>query len=54
MTYRAMDGYWGSEEKTRVTIDDEGWVHTGDLGYLDDDNYLFLSRPLGRHDHPRR
>ena len=46
-TYRAMDGYWGSEEKTRVTIDDEGWVHTGDLGYLDDDNYLFLSGRSG-------
>lgn len=46
-TYRAMDGYWGAEEKTRVTIDDEGWVHTGDLGYLDDDNYLFLSGRSG-------
>jgi acyl-CoA synthetase (AMP-forming)/AMP-acid ligase II len=46
-TYRAMDGYWGSEQKTRVTIDDEGWVHTGDLGYLDDDNYLFLSGRSG-------
>ncbi|MFV0526732.1 MAG: class I adenylate-forming enzyme family protein [Acidimicrobiales bacterium] len=46
-TYRSMDGYWGSEEKTRVTIDDEGWVHTGDLGYLDDDNYLFLSGRSG-------
>jgi acyl-CoA synthetase (AMP-forming)/AMP-acid ligase II len=46
-TYRAMDGYWGAEEKTRVTIDTEGWVHTGDLGYLDDDNYLFLSGRSG-------
>ncbi|MEM9565119.1 MAG: AMP-binding protein [Actinomycetota bacterium] len=46
-TYRAMDGYWGSEEKTRVTIDDEGWVHTGDLGFLDDENYLFLSGRSG-------
>ncbi|MGF1599670.1 MAG: class I adenylate-forming enzyme family protein [Acidimicrobiales bacterium] len=46
-TYRAMDGYWGAEEKTRVTVDDEGWVHTGDLGYLDDDNYLFLSGRSG-------
>ncbi|MGH1493813.1 MAG: class I adenylate-forming enzyme family protein [Acidimicrobiales bacterium] len=46
-TYRAMDGYWGAEEKTRVTIDEEGWVHTGDLGYLDDDNYLFLSGRSG-------
>ncbi|MEM7326433.1 MAG: AMP-binding protein [Actinomycetota bacterium] len=47
MTYRAMDGYWGAEEKTRVTIDDEGWVHTGDMGFLDDDNYLFLSGRSG-------
>jgi len=42
-TARAMRGYWGSDERTRVTIDDEGWVHTGDLGYLDDGGYLFLS-----------
>ena len=46
-TFRAMDGYWGNEEKTRVTIDDEGWVHTGDLGYLDDDDYLFLHGRTG-------
>jgi acyl-CoA synthetase (AMP-forming)/AMP-acid ligase II len=46
-TYRAMDGYWGAEAKTRVTIDDEGWVHTGDLGYLDDDRYLFLTGRSG-------
>ena len=42
-TARAMRGYWGSDEKTRVTIDDEGWVHTGDLGFLDDGGYLFLA-----------
>jgi acyl-CoA synthetase (AMP-forming)/AMP-acid ligase II len=41
-TFRAMDGYWGAKEKTRVTIDDEGWVHTGDMGYLDEGDYLFL------------
>ena len=46
-TFRAMDGYWGNDEKTRVTIDDEGWVHTGDLGYLDDDDYLFLAGRTG-------
>lgn len=42
-TARAMRGYWGSDEKTRVTIDDEGWVHTGDLGFLDEGGYLFLA-----------
>ena len=46
-TFRAMDGYWGNEEKTRVTVDDEGWVHTGDLGYLDADDYLFLGGRTG-------
>jgi acyl-CoA synthetase (AMP-forming)/AMP-acid ligase II len=41
-TFRAMDGYWGAKEKTRVTIDESGWVHTGDMGYVDDGGYLFL------------
>jgi len=43
-TARAMAGYWGARSAdTRVTIDEEGWVHTGDLGYLDDDGYLYLT-----------
>ncbi|MHA1268469.1 MAG: class I adenylate-forming enzyme family protein [Candidatus Helarchaeota archaeon] len=29
-----MKGYYGDDEKTRKTIDDEGWLHSGDLGYL--------------------
>lgn len=47
LTERAMSGYWGNEEKTRITIDSEGWVHTGDLGHIDEDGYLFLSGRTG-------
>lgn len=41
-TYRSMAGYWGAAGGTRITVDDQGWVHTGDLGRLDADGYLFL------------
>jgi acyl-CoA synthetase (AMP-forming)/AMP-acid ligase II len=40
---RAMTGYWKDEEKTKKTIDKDGWVHTGDIGYVDDDGYYFLA-----------
>jgi acyl-CoA synthetase (AMP-forming)/AMP-acid ligase II len=40
---RVMSGYWKDEEKTKKTIDPDGWVHTGDVGYVDEDGYYFLA-----------
>ena len=36
-----MDGYWEQPEATAEAIA-EGWFHTGDVGFIDDDNYLVL------------
>jgi fatty-acyl-CoA synthase len=37
--YAVMLGYWGDPERTAEAIDAEGWMHTGDLGVIDDEGY---------------
>ena len=43
--YSVMLGYWNDEEQTRDTIDEARWLHSGDLGIMDDEGYL---RIVGR------
>ena len=37
-----MRGYWNDPERTAEAIDSEGWLHTGDLGWVGDDGNLCL------------
>ncbi|MCB0638278.1 MAG: AMP-binding protein [Lewinella sp.] len=40
--YAVMLGYWRDEKRTRETIDEQGWLHSGDLATMDDEGYCTI------------
>ena len=41
--YHVMRGYYKMEDKTNEVIDEEGWLHTGDLAVMDEDGYVRIT-----------
>ena len=39
---QVMKGYWKRPDETKACLSDDGWLLTGDIGWLDEDGYLYL------------
>ena len=44
--YHIMKGYYGDPEATHKTIDDQGWLHSGDIGTMDKEGYVRITGRL--------
>lgn len=40
---RVMTGYWGDAEKTKQVLTEDGWLRTGDQGWMDEEGYIYLA-----------
>jgi len=40
---RIMSGYWQDDEKTAQAFTPDGWLRTSDMGWMDEDGYIFLA-----------
>ncbi len=38
--YAVMQGYWNDPEQSAATVDSDGWLHSGDIGIMDDQGYV--------------
>lgn len=40
---QVMLGYYKNQEATDMILDKEGWLHSGDIGYYDDDGFFYVA-----------